>query len=496
MDKDNKSEEELEKATIVRLDSSPLACGESASSNPTTQKTDGHDETIKLLRAIYENGQRQIQLLKAVVSGKPETEENQETTAQQTAVPEKKPNLADKLWSSFEAWQGRDEGAAPDLFTSSDEDQKLSMVIILGILRVTPHLMDKLNVAEKTWSFLLHHHHNEAPWMSKPVPESYETENGKRTRRLRDFIEEFRLPITRRSLPEVVLRRNGTLVRLMFPHSESRNGEMNQELAQYIIRGWLRRPDFGFSPYGETHERFPHEIFRRTCRVGTGPIRMSDNIFHFQQMALIMEFMAIQAPRGPVTSNIEAAWDFTLAFVAPWKTIGQLPCSRQNGFWTSSRDPTQRVQLETVTLQHFMRVFSTIQKDPPNAEASRQLELGGVRMSRTTGGLERTRVNNANQPLFRRLELTEKRIGQMMVISVNHESPVYKMIRLSDLAVGISTPEPEEVKADSESHTWHSGITIFQEAVMANFVTWYQEWEETMYHIDAVLKVQVSLACL
>ncbi|KAK8050806.1 hypothetical protein PG994_012536 [Apiospora phragmitis] len=67
------------------------------------------------------------------------------------------------------------------------------------------------------------------------------------------------------------------------------------------------------------------------------------------------------------------------------------------------------------------------------------------------------------------------------------------MIRLTDLAVGISTPEPEEVKADEYGeHRWHSGIIIFQEAVLANFATWHQEWEETMYHIDAVLKVQLE----
>ncbi|KAK7941393.1 uncharacterized protein PG986_013780 [Apiospora aurea] len=161
-----------------------------------------------------------------------------------------------------------------------------------------------------------------------------------------------------------------------------------------------------------------------------------------------MEFMATQAPRGPVSSNIDAAWDFTLAFVAPWKT----------------------------------------------ADAVRRAELGGVRMSRTTGGLERTRANKANQPLIRRLELTEKRLGQMMVTSIYLESPVYKMIRLTDLAVGVSTSEPEEVKADKQhgAHRWHGGIAIFQEAVLAHFMTWYQEWEETMYHIDAVLKVQLE----
>ncbi|KAK8083892.1 hypothetical protein PG996_002673 [Apiospora saccharicola] len=416
---------------------------------------------------------------------------------QQTLASEKKPNLAYGRSLSFEPWiESHDEAAAPDLFTSSDEDRKLSMVIILGILRVAPSLMDRLNVAEKTWEFLLHHQHAIAIWTPKPATEPYETAKGNRIRRLAEFIREFRSSLTRRGLPEVVLKRNGTSIRLRFPENESQTSEMGPDLAQYIILRWLKRPEFSLLPYVENHKTISLGVFKRMCRIGTGPVRMTDNLFHFQQMALVMEFMAIQAPRGPVVFNIQAAWDFTLDFVAPWKSRGQLPCSRQNAFWVSPKDPTQRVRLETLTLQHFMRVFSTVREVSVNADAVSRLELGGIQMSRTAGGLERTRVNKANQPLFRRLELTEKRLGQMMVVSINYEVPVYKMIRLADSAVGISTPEPEVVRADTEygPHRWQGAITIFQEAILANFATWYQEWEETLYHIDAVLKVQVESA--
>ncbi|KAK7989952.1 carbohydrate-binding module family 50 protein [Apiospora arundinis] len=494
MDRGRVSERLNDEVPITAAECTPLACEDSSDSSSTAPSKDIDEEILKLLRAIQHNGERQLRLLEAVVSGNKVPKETQRTVKPQKKAPKKKPSLAYKPGSSFDPWPGAQEGGAPDLFTSSEEDQKLSMVIILGILRVTPSLLDELNINESAWDFLLHHRHVKAPWMSDSVTGSYETEKGSRTRRLKEFIQEFRSPLIRRGLPEVVLRRNGMLIRLRFPDSESRIGEMNPDLAQHIIRGWLQRPDFGFSPYGEPHEIFPHEIFRRTCRVGTGPVRMTDNVFHFQQMALIMEFMAVQAPRGPVAPNIEAAWDFMLAFVSPWKTREGFPCSRLNGFWTSPKDPIQAIELETLTLQHFMRVFSTIQQDSVHADRVRQLELGGVRMSRIAGGLERTRVNKANQPLFRRLELTEKRLGQMMVISLNRESPVYKMIRLTDLAVGISTPEPEETKVDSEpgAHRWYSGITIFQEAVLANFMTWNQEWEETLYHIDVVLKVQLE----
>ncbi|KAK8087810.1 hypothetical protein PG997_002771 [Apiospora hydei] len=285
-----------EKATVTHADCSSSACKHSSGSILTTQKKDSNEEILKLLQAIQRNGERQIQLLEDAITEEPDMEERQEHMNQQPIAPEKKPNLAYKPWSSYEPWMGRHDEAATDLFTSSDEDQKLSMVIILGTLRVTPTLMDKLNVGEKAWS------------------------------------------------------------------------DMDPDLAQYIIREWLKNPDLGFSPYGETHAIFPHELLRRTCKVGTGPIRMSDNLFHFQHMAFVMEFMAIQAPRGPVLSNVEAAWDFTLAFVAPWKTIVQPSCTRHNGFWTSPKDSAHRILLETLTLQHFMRVFSTIQKDSSKAD--------------------------------------------------------------------------------------------------------------------------------
>ncbi|KAK8035744.1 hypothetical protein PG991_001817 [Apiospora marii] len=494
MYKSNASERLSNKATIARVKRPSFVCEDNSGSSSTAQN-DNNQEILKLLRAIHQNGERQIKLLEAVVGGANDVKEKQVYKEQRALALEKKPNLVHEPSPTSVPWtESPDEAAAPDLFTSSEEDRKLSMVIILGILRVAPSLMDRLNVTEQTWSFLLHHQHAVATWTPKPATEPYETAKGARIRRLTDFIREFRSSLARRGLPEVVLKRNGTSIRLRFPENEAQISEMGPDLAQYIILRWLKRPDFSLLPYVENHKSISLGVFKRMCRVGTGPIRMTDNLFHFQQMALVMEFMAIQAPRGPVVSNIQAAWDFTLDFVAPWKSRGQLPCSRQNAFWVSPKDPSQRVRLETLTLQHFMRVFSTIREVSVNADAVKRLELGGVLMSRTAGGLERTRVNKAHQPLFRRLELTEKRLGQMMVVSINYEVPVYKMIRLADSAVGISTPEPEVVKADTEygPHRWQGGITIFQEAILANFATWYQEWEETMYHIDAVLKVQLE----
>ncbi|KAK6863747.1 hypothetical protein PG995_000275 [Apiospora arundinis] len=162
MDRGRVSERLHNEAPITAAECTPLACEDSSDSSSTAPSKDNDEEILKLLRAIQHNGERQLRLLEAVVSGNKVPKETQRTVKPQKKAPKKKPSLAYKPGSSVDPWPGAQEGSAPDLFTSSDEDQKLSMVIILGILRVTPSLLDELNINESAWNFLLHHRHVKA----------------------------------------------------------------------------------------------------------------------------------------------------------------------------------------------------------------------------------------------------------------------------------------------------------------------------------------------
>ncbi|KAK8875056.1 hypothetical protein PGQ11_005570 [Apiospora arundinis] len=497
-------------------DEPTTACAEQSSSVGDDSSCRGstalNQEILELLRAIHDNGKRQIEILEAITSGDKVLDQKKETKKRIKAT-EKEKELARNLQprttndESYPTWNPPFLNPAVDLFASTDEDDKLSKIIILGIMGAGSSLLETFDIADQSWDFLWRGRYETHVSVLVTYKKRWDHADVSRPDKLRIYLEDLRsmreqLETKERDLlPYFSLRRNGCSIRLKFTEPYSDTDQLDPGVAGYLVRNWHEGPVARFWPYGRIIGGNTND-FDYARRLGPVPIRIDGhNIFQFQQMGLVMEFMGIQVPGGPNLRNLKEAWEFILGFVGSWKIIQrmkELSRGRVTSYpqWISPNEPDQVIRLALCHLKYMMRVFSPLQAgvdgrndgNRPNAKAN----SAGLQMSRITGGLERTGTAKASLKRPRLLELTEKRIGLMMTTTVDRDPPVFKLFCLADWEVHgrdiYKNMSPEEIMV----RRWYRGIALFQEALLDCFEFWNKEWEKTMDAIEAMLKVQLE----
>ncbi|KAK6841174.1 hypothetical protein PG987_002034 [Apiospora arundinis] len=388
MDGRNDPAEESGEPTTSHAERSTSACEQSSGSDSTAQKRNIDQEILELLQSIHDNGKRQIELLEALASSENFLDEEKHKEKRRNATEKGKEvarlsqedeivvasNVTRNFYSILDHPLSR---IIPD-----DEDDKLSKIIILGIMGAGASLLETSTVTDQSWDFLRRHFN---PWKKR-----------------------------------------------------------------------------------------------------------------------VMKWMGIKAPGGPNSLNLQRAWDFIIDFVGSWKAMQRMDGASRNTerSYLEPHYPAQKSYLPLALIKHTIRVFSPLQidaggddfEDNLNRLNSELMDSAGLQMSRITGGLKRNGTKKASQELVRHLELTEKRIGLMMITTLHDNPPDIKLLCLSDRGEAgrsIFKSMGDHDKPNEENRRL-DGIAFFQDALVDTFETWNEEWEKTMNAIDAALKVQLE----
>lgn len=495
--------------TTSGADCQSPARNKASSSSPKTKKRDIEQDMLEVLQAIHDNGKRQIELLEAVASSQNLLDKKgrirkrrKAAEGGQEVIRNSKPRKTDdESCATWNAVPFIDK--AVDLFTSTDEDDKLSKIIILGIMGAGSSSIETFDVADQSWDFLWRGRYETHISVLVTLEKRWDYAVMGRPDKLRRYLEDLRtmreqLESRERNLqPCLSLRRGGNSIRLKFAQPYSDSDQLDSDVAAYIMQNWHKGIVTRFWPYAKIIGGNADD-FDYARRLEPVPVRFNGhNIFQFQQMGMVMEFMGVQAPGGPTLVNLQEVWEFILVFVCSWKVAQRVnePYPSRDRIlsypqWISPNDSDQVTRLALCHLKHMMRVFSPLHSN--NRSNPRPVDSVGLQMSRVTGGLERTGTMKTSQGFVRLLELTEKRVGLMMTTTVDRDPPVFRLFCLADWEVHgrdiYKNISPDEVM----TRRWYRGIALFQEALLDCFEFWNTEWERTMNAIDAELKVQVS----